>query len=289
MLSHDLKEKVLMFQRNEITEYNVYQKLARIVKTKGQPEILEKIAREELSHYEFFKSVSQQEVSPDQFKVFIYVFMSKVLGLNFGLRLMENGEQSAQDVYAQLKEKSLSIEKVAEDEKKHELMLLDMIDEERLKYISSIILGLNDALVELTATLAGFTLALQNTKLIGIVGLITGIAAAMSMAASEYLSVKNEGVDKNPVKASISTGLSYVFTVILLVMPYFLLNNIFVCLSLAIGSALLIILGFTFYISVAKNLDFRKRFLEMAGLSLGIATITFFIGMFVRNFFGVSV
>ena len=289
MLSHDLKEKVLMFQRNEITEYNVYQKLARIVKTKGQPEILEKIAREELSHYEFFKSVSQQEVSPDQFKVFIYVFMSKVLGLNFGLRLMENGEQSAQDVYAQLKEKSLSIEKVAEDEKKHELMLLDMIDEERLKYISSIILGLNDALVELTATLAGFTLALQNTKLIGIVVLITGIAAAMSMAASEYLSVKNEGVDKNPVKASISTGLSYVFTVILLVMPYFLLNNIFVCLSLAIGSALLIILGFTFYISVAKNLDFRKRFLEMAGLSLGIATITFFIGMFVRNFFGVSV
>ena len=289
MLSHDLKEKVLMFQRNEITEYNVYQKLARIVKTKGQPEILEKIAREELSHYEFFKSVSQQEVSPDQFKVFIYVFMSKVLGLNFGLRLMENGEQSAQDVYAQLKEKSLSMEKVAEDEKRHEFMLLDMIDEERLKYISSIILGLNDALVELTATLAGFTLALQNTKLIGIVGLITGIAAAMSMAASEYLSVKNEGVDKNPVKASISTGLSYVFTVILLVMPYFLLNNIFVCLSLAIGSALLIILGFTFYISVAKNLDFRKRFLEMAGLSLGIATITFFIGMFVRNFFGVSV
>lgn len=288
-MNTELKAKVLSAQKNEITEHLVYKQLAGSVKIKEQAEILSKISQDELTHYEFFKSLTREEISPDRFKIFIYVFVSKIFGLNFGLRLMENGEQSAQDFYAGLKEVSPQIEKITQDEKTHEYELLDLINEDRLKYVSSVILGLNDALVELTATLAGFTLALQNTKLIGIVGLITGIAAAMSMAASEYLSTKSEKTDKNPVKACIYTGIAYIGTVILLVLPYFLLRNIFFCLSLAIGVALLEIFTFTFYVSVAKNLNFRKRFVEMAGLSLSIAAITFFIGMAIRKIFGVEI
>jgi VIT1/CCC1 family predicted Fe2+/Mn2+ transporter len=150
-------------------------------------------------------------------------------------------------------------------------------------------LGLNDALVELTATLAGFTLALQNTRLIGIVGLITGIAAAMSMAASEYLATKGEHTKKDPIKASVYTGVSYIVTVALLVLPYFLFKNVFLSLGLAISFSLLIILIFTFYVSVAKALDFKKRFTEMAVLSLSIAGITFFIGMAIKRIFGVNI
>jgi VIT1/CCC1 family predicted Fe2+/Mn2+ transporter len=85
--------------------------------------------------------------------------------------------------------------------------LISLIDEERLKYVSSMVLGLNDALVELTGALTGLTLALQNPRLIAIVGFITGIAASMSMAASEYLSTKQEDTEKNPLKASVYTGL----------------------------------------------------------------------------------
>ena len=36
----------------------------------------------------------------------------------------------------------------------------------------------------------GFTLALSDSKLIALTGSITGIAAALSMASSEYLSTK---------------------------------------------------------------------------------------------------
>jgi VIT1/CCC1 family predicted Fe2+/Mn2+ transporter len=53
--------------------------------------------------------------------------------------------------------------------------------------------------------------------------------------------------------------------------------------------ALFIILLFTFYISVAKGLNFRKRFIEMAGLSLSIASATFFIGLAIRKVFGVGI
>jgi VIT1/CCC1 family predicted Fe2+/Mn2+ transporter len=54
-------------------------------------------------------------------------------------------------------------------------------------------------------------------------------------------------------------------------------------------NALLVILGFTGYIAIAKNLSFRKRFTEMAGLSLSVALISFLIGFVVRAIIGVAV
>ena len=69
-------------------------------------------------------------------------------------------------------------------EQEHEAALIELIDEERLRYISSMVLGLNDALVELTGALAGFTFALGNTTTIAMAGFITGSAATLSMAAS---------------------------------------------------------------------------------------------------------
>jgi len=72
------------------------------------------------------------------------------------------------------------------------------------------VLGLNDALVELTGTLAGLTFALKNTRLIALSGLITGIAATLSMAASEYLSARTEQESSRALKSSLYTGGAYV-------------------------------------------------------------------------------
>ena len=91
--------------------------------------------------------------------------------------------------------------------------------------MGSMVLGLNDALVELTGALAGFSLALQNTRIVALTGMITGIAASLSMAASEYLSTKSEKGGKNPVKASIYTGIAYVITVIALIMPFIFISQ----------------------------------------------------------------
>jgi VIT1/CCC1 family predicted Fe2+/Mn2+ transporter len=289
MLEPKLQEKVLIAQKNEITEHLIYKRLASIIKDRNNTQILEGISKDELTHFEFWKSLSQKEVKPDKLKIFFYVFISRVFGLTFGIKLMEKGEGLAQDAYNELQYINPKVNDIIQDEERHEKELIALIDEERLKYVSSMVLGLNDALVELTGALVGFTLALQNTRLIAIVGLITGIAASMSMAASEYLSTKQEETDKNPLKASIYTGFAYVLTVIILVLPYFIFSHIFACLSFVIINALLIILLFTFYISVAKDLSFKHRFLEMAGLSLSIAAINFVIGIIIRNVFGIDV
>ena len=289
MISQYLKEKILKIQKSEITEHNIYKKLAAIIKDSNNKKTLEQISKDELGHYEFWSSLTQQQVNPDKIKVFFYVLISRFFGLTFGIKLMEKGEGLAQDTYTGLKEVSERVEGIIQDEDRHEQELINLIDEERLRYVGSIVLGLNDALVELTGALAGFTLALQKARLVAVVGLITGIAASMSMAASEYLSTKQEDSEKNPLKASIYTGIAYVFTVLFLIFPYLIFKNAFFSLTFMIINALIVVLIFTFYISVAKDLSFKKRFLEMAGISLSIATISFFIGIIIRKVFGVDV
>lgn len=60
-------------------------------------------------------------------------------------------------------------------------------------------------------------------------------------------------------------------------------------MSLVILNSMLLIFIFTFYISIAKGMNFRKRFLEMAAISLGVAIISFFIGLGIRSLFGLEV
>jgi vacuolar iron transporter family protein len=282
------RNALLAFQKNEITEHLIYNRLALKIKDPKNKQTLEKIAREEKAHYEFFKIYTKEEVAPNSFKVFIYYWISLILGLTFGIKLMEKGEGNAQLSYSDLLPYIPEMKNIIDDENSHEHSLINLIEEEKLEYVGSIVLGLNDALVELTGALAGFTLALQNTRLIALAGLITGIAASFSMAASGYLSKKAEGA-ADAIRASIYTGSAYIITVGLLILPYLIFHNYFFCLFLTLFMAIMIILGFTYYISVAKDLPFRKRFLEMAFISLGVSAITFGIGILIRNSLGINI
>lgn len=288
-ISPELRQHVLAFQRNEITEYHIYSRLAKAIKDPQNGQILEKIARDELGHYHLWKRYTQAEVKPDQGKVWFYYLVSRIFGYTFGIKLMEQGEERAQQNYQLLEGKIEDIDQFLKDENEHEEALIGLLDEESLRYAGSIVLGLNDALVELTGALAGLTLALQNTQLIALSGLITGIAAALSMAASEYLSTRSEETEKHPLKASIYTGVAYIITVIILILPYLILGNYYLCLAVALISAVLIIAIFNYYISVAKDAPFRRRFFEMAFLSLGVAALSFVLGYFIRSALGVEV
>lgn len=56
-----------------------------------------------------------------------------------------------------------------------------------------------------------------------------------------------------------------------------------------IVNAVIIIIVFTFYMSVVQEFSFKDRFAEMAGISLGIAALTFVIGFLIRAYFGVEI
>jgi vacuolar iron transporter family protein len=288
-ISIDLQARLLAFQKTEITEHQIYKKLAGTIKSPENRQVLEKIADDELGHYRKWRAYTQQDVEPDQLAVWKYYLIGRIFGFTFGVKLMEKGEEGAQRSYEQLLSVIPEIETIIVDENKHEAALLQMLDEERLRYVGSIVLGLNDALVELTGALAGLTLALQDTKLIALTGSITGIAAALSMGASEYLSTKSEGPDRNPITASTYTTVAYFITVLILILPYLILQNYYLCLACTLIEAVSIIALFNYYISVAKDEPFRRRFLEMAGVSLGVAALSFVIGFLVRNLLGIQI
>ncbi|NOZ58948.1 MAG: rubrerythrin family protein [Euryarchaeota archaeon] len=282
-------KKLLTLQRNEITEYHIYRRLAGEARDPRNREVLMHIAGDELRHYNFWKRYTRRSAPPDRLRIWVYTLILKIFGITFGVKLLERGEKSAQRIYEEVSRSIPEARRIIEDENEHERQLIALIDEERLRYVGSMVLGLNDALVELTGALAGFTFALQSSRLVAAMGLITGIAASLSMAASEYLSVRAEGGPQNPLKAAFYTGAAYVAAVVALVLPFLLLENLYLSLALTFLGAVLIILLFTFYISVAKDLPFRRRFLEMAGISLGVALLSFGVGILVRALLGVEV
>ncbi|HON39111.1 MAG: VIT1/CCC1 transporter family protein [Desulfomonilia bacterium] len=281
--------KLLEYQRSEITEHHIYRKIASSMKPGKNRETIERIARDEMRHYEIWRSYTGRDVRPDLLKLWFYYLISLVLGFTFAIKLMEQGEDDAQSEYRRIGTQVPEAGAILEDETSHEEALIRLLEEERIRYTGSMVLGLNDALVELTGALAGLTLALQDAHLIALTGSITGIAAAMSMAASEYLSTKAEETSKNPVRASVYTGIAYIVTVLVLITPYLILPNYYVSLGVTLILAVLIIAFFTYYLSVVKDVPFKSRFFEMAGLSLGIAFISFLVGFALRTVFGVEV
>ncbi len=280
---------ILRNQRDEITGYKIYSKLAPRARNAENSKILEHLAYHELEHYKILKGYSGQDVKPNHTKIWFYFFLAKMLGLTFALKLMEGAEKAANESYDPIKEHVKEIGKILKEEESHEKELLNMIDEEGLNYMGSVVLGLNDALVELSGALAGFTFAIQDSRTIALLGLITGIAATFSMAASEFLSQRQEGNTSEAAKSSLYTGIAYIGTVGLLVLPYLLFHNPFINLALMMAIALFIILIFNFYISVARDQPFKQRFLEMAVISIGVALLSFGIGWAVREFLGLEI
>ena len=276
-------------QQSELNESVIYEEIAKFAKGEDNKNTLCRLAAEEKAHYEIWKKYTEIEMKPQKAKIWKIKFLARFLGFTFAVKLMENGEEGAQKEYDLLAKEVEESIVIRSQEEEHEKALLEMLDEESLKYVGSMVLGMNDALVELTGSLAGFTFALQNTKVVALSGLIMGISATFSMASSEFLAARSEG-RSDAVKSCCYTGVAYLLTVALLILPYLLFDSTryMTALFSMIAIVILIIAAFTYYISVAKSEKFRPRFLEMSLISIGVAVISFFVGILAKKFLGVD-
>ena len=289
-ISADSMTIIKRMQQSELTESVIYEEIAKFAKGEENRLTLMRLAKEEKAHYEIWKKYTGIEMQPEKFKIFKYKMLARIFGFTFAVKLMERGEENSQDEYDKLAKEVEESIIIRQQEEEHENALLNMLDEERLQYVGSMVLGLNDALVELTGSLAGFTFAMQNTRLIALSGLIIGISATFSMASSEFLAAKSEGRD-DALKSCAYTGTAYLVTVVLLILPYLLLGNsqYILALGLMMLTVILIIAGFTYYTSVAQDQPFKSRFAEMAIISISVAVISFFVGVAAKAILGVDI
>ncbi|MEC7686636.1 MAG: VIT1/CCC1 family protein [Candidatus Thermoplasmatota archaeon] len=293
-MEEERRSRLLRLQRMEATEAEVYRRLARMQKDPVNRSILEGISLEEERHEAVIAGITGEEVRADMRKVRRQIMLARMFGFTFSVKMMEATEQDAAAEY-----RALGLDDIADEEEAHEENMIGMLDEERLRYSGSVVLGMSDALVELTGALAGLTFALQSLNLVALAGLVTGIAAAFSMGASEYLSSRAEKKSESAVKAAFFTWISYLITVLLLVSPYLLFNadspdfqgleahvQALLC-TFAIG--LLIVAVFNFYVSVVEEVSFSSRFMEMTGILGVVSLISYGIGIALRGLLGVEV
>lgn len=276
-------------QQNEMDGSVIYKKIAKRTKDKKDQKTLINIADDELKHSKIFEKYTRESVKPRRIRIFFYVLASYIFGYTFVIKILEKSEDKGIEFYESEVMKIPELKQILKEEEIHEEKLIEMLDEDRLKYLGDIVLGMNDALVELTGALAGYTLAMQNTNLIAMAGMITGIAATLSMSSSGYLASRESGQD-NPGKSAIYTGVAYFITVVLLIIPYLFLSvdNYIPALIMTLFIAIGILAVFNFYVSVSKDRPFRRNFLTMAAISMGVAAISFVVGSVVKNVLGID-
>ena len=279
---------ITKFQKDEITATKLYKYLAEKEKNADNKKVLKEMASVEQAHYDSWLAISDTEVKANYPKLLFFMLISSLLGITFAIKYLERGEVKGIKGYRHAASELPEAETMVKDEERHEKMLIALIDEERLRYVASIVLGLNDALVELTGAIAGFTFAFNDTRTIALTAIITGVAATLSMAASNYLAQKADD-NSDALKEAIYTGIAYLITVILLVLPYLLIGNKMLALSATLCVVVLIIMFFSYYVHITKTVPFFSRFLEMALICFAVTAISYLIGILAKNFLGLDI
>lgn len=277
---------------DEYADHLLYERLAAEEKNSGNKEILVKLARQEYDHYIFWKKfMPDYEPVVSRFFLFRFSLMRRLFGLTFTIKFLERHEHKVIEEYK--KEAALlsgeakaQLEKIINDEKEHENFFISQIQETVIKYIGFIALGLADAIVEITGVHAGFLGVTKLTLFAGISGLIVGFSAAISMGSAAYLQAKHDP-HRSAWVSAITTGISYILSVIMLAVPYFLTQNMGRAFLFSILAGMTLIALLTFYSTIVFDRRFLREFLETVFLMLFTALATFFLGTFLGNVFGI--
>ena len=284
------------YAEEEYRHGEIFRYLARYESAPEFKRILETLAEHENEHLAFWLTRADRKTfSVSRWELWKHRLIRKFLGLTFAAKYLESFQEDSSAAYgailAQTQDKELSekMRAFVAAERTDEETLIGHIKEERVAFISNIVLGLNDGLIELTGALVGFSFALQKPALVALTGAITGISAALSMASSAYLQARHDPERMREAKKSgIYTGIAYLIVVILLVAPFIILHDTHLALVMMFLIVFAIILCVSFYTAVLFDRRFRSQAGEMLMFSVGVALIAFLMGTLFRELTGIT-
>lgn len=278
---------------DEYADHQLYKDLAAREKDAGNKQALLKLAEQEYDHYLFWKKFLpgyQPVLNP--FFLAGFRLMRRLCGLTFTVKFLERREHKTAEEYKRVAaelsvEDKARLEKIIDDENEHEGFFIGQIQETVIKYMGFIALGLADAIVEVTGVHAGFLGVTNSTLFAGISGLIVGVSAAISMGSAAYLQAKQDP-HRSAWTSAVITGISYILSVIMLAVPYFLTHNMSYAFMFSVLVGMALIAFLTFYSAVVFDRRFWREFFETVGLMLATAAITFVLGVFLGKAFGIQ-
>ncbi len=279
---------------DEYTDYTVYMALSRREKNRKFREALKGLAETERAHYEFWKTYTQNiQLRARKSSIYFILALRTLFGLTFTLKFLERHEE---DVIRRYREVAPGIpladktrfEAMLSDEEQHENYLMGGIEEGRVRYMSFIVLGLADAVVEVAAIHAGSLGIYRRTELAGLAGVVAGMAASIAMASAAYAQAK-QGFPGSAGKPAIYTGVSYMITASLLAMPYFLTRYMLTALVSSLAIGMVLVASITYYDTIISGRGFRRQFVEISAIILAATLALYVVGLFLGNFLGIAI
>ncbi len=282
---------------NELTEHVIYGRLARMERNPANRAALERLSAQERTHYEFWKSLlpeaTAERIRPRTYATWGIPLLRVIFGVTFITKYLELHEKGAVAAYENIigtipEPHRARFREIIEDERTHERELIKELKERRVSYIGFIVLGLADAIVEITGVHAGFLGVTGSTLIAGIAGIIVGFAASISMGSASYLQAKQEPGNQSPLISGFATWISYFSSVVLLALPYFLIRVMIVAFAVSTSVGIALVAAFTFYGAVVFDRTFWREFGETVALMLGTALLTYLLGAIVGKAFHVN-
>ncbi len=281
---------------DEYTDYVVYKKLAGLGFEKRHKfsGTLKRLSGMEYGHYRFWsKYCPERKIGVSNLKVYFIILIRLLLGVTFAVKFLERNEMSTikkyKEVAHQIPQRDRAqFRRMVADEVEHENEFAGQFDEPHIKYISFIVLGLADALVEIAGIHAGSLGIYNSTELAGLAGIIAGAAASIAMASAAFAQAKT-GFKGSATLSAIYTGISYFITAVILATPYFLTKIMVGALTVSLLLAVVLIAFISFYGSVISGAAFRKDFIEITSIMFGATVALYLIGTVIRYLVGITI
>ena len=286
--------------KDEYGDYAIYKHLADSHKNKERPrrkklaEVFERLSETEYKHYEFWRKYSPNtETKVSKLKLYGIIILEAILGATFAIKFLERHEKSSLKQYRTIeqyipKDDKQQFDQMVKEEQEQEVNLAAQVQGSFIKYMSFIVLGLADAIVEVSGIHAGSLGVYSSTELTGLAGIIAGAAASMAMASAAYAQAK-QGFQGSARVSAIATGASYFVNAVFLATPYFLTKNAIEAMSISLVIATLVLVVISYYNSIISGAHFVRDFLELAGIMYGATVVLYLFGELMRAYLGIRV
>ncbi|WP_457741873.1 VIT1/CCC1 transporter family protein [Thermococcus sp.] len=205
------------FYIDEWADAKLYEKLAEWEKDEEIKAEFKRLAELERWHAKFWKAfLERRNEKPPRPKVnrltiWSVKLLRKVLGPGSVASLLEMGENSAIEKYFRFlrefagelsEDERETLKRVILDEIEHEKFFREEEKAFHVENIRDLILGMNDGLVEILGAVTGLSAVYPNSpELVGISGLIVGVAGALSMAIGTFVSVRSQRQVKESIRS----------------------------------------------------------------------------------------
>jgi len=290
-VSATLRDVARVRMSDEWSDYTLYDRLSRTVSSDSPfREVLQNLSATEQRHFEFWRRyVPGEEPKLAKLKLYWVLFLRKFFGLTFATRYLDRHETNVVKEYQGLARLIPDADKPAygemvADEKEHEKAFAMKVESSAVRYIAFVVLGLADALVEISGIHAGWLGLFEKTEIAGLAGVVAGGAASLAMASAAFAQAK-QGFSGSARQSAVYTGVSYFITAIILATPYFLTSSMLLALGSSLTLAVAILAVTTWYSTVIQQKPFFRDFVEILAILFGTTILVFLLGAFVSSEF----